>query len=81
MSDQIDVKTRDEFLALVKEVLSDREYIEGCENHTTERFLEALVAWLTDAHDMDFGDGVPLDTESPSWQLFGKAIYAATAYE
>jgi len=50
------------------------------ENHTLDRYLEALSAWV---HDMDgyyLNHGMPVP-QQPTWRVVADTLYAASMYE
>ena len=50
------------------------------ENHTLERFLEALACYLPSQQQVYINNGEPYPV-TPTWKLFAEALVAATGYE
>ncbi|MEU9703154.1 hypothetical protein [Streptomyces sp. NPDC047981] len=76
-----EVRSREELVAFLRELHQEfRRHGDEWENHTLERFLEALAAWVHDAPGVyrNFGKEFPADG---SWDFFAQALYAATLYE
>lgn len=76
-----EIRTRDELVAFVREL--HQEYVDrghDWENHTLDRFLEALAAWMADADGWyrNAGQDLPADGE---WTFIARALTAATRYE
>jgi hypothetical protein len=63
--------------ALAREVASDRD--EEVENPTTDRFLEALGAWVR--HPGRDAAGRPLMSDPPGWSDIAQILFAGVFYE
>ncbi|WOX26428.1 DUF7660 family protein [Streptomyces solicathayae] len=76
-----EIRTRDELVAFVRELHED--YVSrghDWENHTLDRFLEALAAWMasSDGWYWNAGKDLPADGD---WTFIARALKAATRYE
>ncbi|MGW0184619.1 DUF7660 family protein [Streptomyces sp. NPDC003362] len=76
-----EIHTRDELVAFVRELHQD--YVRrghDWENHTLDRFLEALAAWIasSDGWYRNFGKEPPANGD---WTFIARALSAATVYE
>ncbi|MEU6272987.1 hypothetical protein ABZ871_11315 [Streptomyces populi] len=76
-----EIRTRDELVAFVRDLHQD--YLQrghDWENHTLDRFLEALAAWMagSDGWYRNFGKELPANGD---WTFIARAFNAATVYE
>lgn len=76
-----EIQTRDELVAFVRDLHQD--YLrrgQDWENHTLDRFLEALAAWIADSDGWyrNFGKELPANGD---WTFIARALSAATVYE
>lgn len=73
------MKSKGDFFAIVNDLIttSDTDW----KNKTAINFLEAMVAWIEDSEGYYKNQGIGMNTEKPSWQLFGDVIQAGNAYE
>ncbi|MEV7815560.1 hypothetical protein AB0P05_33330 [Streptomyces flaveolus] len=81
LSPDDEIHTRDELVAFVRDLRQD--YLQrghDWENHTLERFLEALAAWIasSDGWYRNFGKELPANGD---WTFIARALHAATVYE
>lgn len=51
------------------------------ENTSVDSFLEALSAWIEDSDGFYANNGIQLNPDVASWQVFADALSAATVYE
>jgi hypothetical protein len=75
------VASADDVAAVVERMRNDlHEHPGEWENHTLERFLDALAACLTAQRQLytNMGEQYPATAE---WRLFAEALVAATGYE
>ncbi|GAU71586.1 hypothetical protein SSP35_52_00090 [Streptomyces sp. NBRC 110611] len=73
--------TRDGRVAFVRDL--QQGYLQrghDWENHTLDRFLEALAAWMasSDGWYRNFGEELPANGD---WTFIARALSAATVYE
>lgn len=80
MTERTRIKSRQELIALIFRLLDESDEIEW-ENESAYSFLQALAAWLNDAHDFYRNIEEARDPNNASWQLFGDALQAAVVYE
>jgi hypothetical protein len=77
--DPTEVHSLEDFVAFVRRLSAEGG--EAWENPTTERYLEALAAWVEDS----FSEGrSPMhggEVPTTSWSAFAEMLIAATQYE
>ena len=76
-----DIRSRKDLADFVYKLLNDlREDSDSWENHTLERFLEALAAWVEDmdGYYKSRGELIP---DQLNWQTLGEILLAAKMYE
>lgn len=75
------IRTREDFVAFVQELLRDLNAIpDEWENSTLESYLEAMAAWTEDAEGYYTNQRVPLP-QHPSWRMLGEILLASKYYE
>jgi hypothetical protein len=75
------VATHSDVAAIVEQMLADlRTHPTEWENHTLDRFLEALTAVLHGLPSLRSNRGEQLP-DQPSWKLLAETLVAATGYE
>ena len=81
------ISSREELAAFIQAISRDFESnAEAWENVTVGSFLEAMSAWLASADSwaenmIRLRPDLWLDVETPSWQLFARALRVARTYE
>ncbi len=76
-SDYTEVRSREDLLTLIFELLDDNDAI-AWKNDSTYSFLQAMAAWLNDAETFYENVKPRVDAERPSWQLFADMLQAAS---
>ena len=76
--DSMSVKSREELIGYIYEMLEDYDQ---CENRDVSTFLQAMAAWLNDCGGYYRNTGQSLNIDEPNWQLFADALTAATVYD
>ncbi|WP_435865916.1 DUF7660 family protein [Streptomyces wedmorensis] len=75
------IQSRDELVVFLREFHQQfQQRGHEWENHTLDRFLEALAAWVNDAPGAYRNANEELPT-SGDWTFFARALHAATIYE
>ncbi len=74
------VNTKDDFICALRKLLDQAEASEW-ENDKTSSYLQAMVAWLSDAEKYYENTSKTINLEEPSWQLFADMLKAATVCE
>lgn len=76
------INSRDDLIGFVFELLDDYDAVgDQWENKDIYSFLQAMAAWLNDCGGYYQRRGDSIDCETPTWQIFGDALAAATVYE
>jgi hypothetical protein len=75
-SDYKEVRSKEELITLIFELLDDNDAIEW-KNDTAYTFLQAMAAWLEDADGFYKNANLKVDAKEPSWQLLADAMQAA----
>ena len=74
------VQTKEDLAKFITDLRMDLDaHGESWENPTLERFLEAMVAWLSATDYLEKNRGHPV--ESSSWKTIANLLYAAKIYE
>lgn len=77
----VEIETRRDLIAFIDplrhDIATDRD---GWENPSTDRYLDAMAAWLDGPDDVlvQFGEDSPI---VPSWRSFGKKLLASNYSE
>lgn len=75
------IKSREDFADFVEKLRQDLLMNpEGWENHTLERFLDAMSMWVSSMDSLykNLGRELPLQ---PEWKTFAEILSAAVIYE
>ena len=73
------VKTKEDFKSLLENLL--KQDAKDWENEMTSSYLEAMLAWLSDADGFYKNIGEDINLKEPTWQLFADMVQAALVYE
>lgn len=76
------VRSRIELIQLLTDLVNDFSSNDSSwENRDVPTFLEAMASWLEDCEGFYDNVEIPLDVDTPSWQIFADAMAAARIYE
>lgn len=77
----VEIETRRDLIAFIEALRRDLATDpDEWENPSTDRYLDAIAAWLDGPDDAyaQFGEDSPV---VPSWRFFGKVLLAAKYFE
>jgi hypothetical protein len=75
------IHTREDLVRFLEEFSADYRRDPGSwENHTLDRFLDALTSWVEDMDGFYLNRGEPLPVK-PDWKIFAHMLMGAAIYE
>jgi hypothetical protein len=76
------VHSREELIDHLFRLLDDYDGVGNqWQNRDVYTFLQAMAAWLNDCEGYYRNNGLSVDVNKPSWQMFAHALSAAAVYE
>jgi len=75
------IQSKSDLVAFIEALAEDlRSHPDDWENHTLDRYVEALASWLAASDGAYRNQGLEPPT-APSWKNVGEMLYAAKIYE